>query len=187
MGIRTFFALDLDPPTLDGLVAVRAQLDVPGAKIKWVARDNLHVTLKFLGDIPEPQVAEVCALAAQAATRVEPFEFGIECVSVVPPRGKARMVWAGVADPTGRMAALHAELETALAGIGKQEARGFNPHITLARMKFIEDSDELRRRAAAYTEQRFGTIAADELVVYSSRLTPQGPIYTPIARASLGG
>jgi 2'-5' RNA ligase len=67
------------------------------------------------------------------------------------------------------------------------ESRPFKPHITLARIKFARDPDAIRESAAVYSEKHFGSQRAAELVVYSSTLTPNGPIYTPLARAPIGG
>ena len=187
MAVRTFLALDLDDDIRKGLVAAQRRIGEKDAKINWVARQNLHVTLKFLGDVEDAMLEEVCRLVAEAAGRIETFEFDVRGVIAVPPGGRIRMVWAGVDDPTGRTAALFAEIEKALAGLGfRHENRRFQPHITLARVKHARDPRALREAAAPLAEQDFGAQRAEHVTVYTSQLTPTGPVYTPAARPPLG-
>jgi 2'-5' RNA ligase len=189
MATRTFLALDIDECIRDRLVEARRRIDEPGSKIGWVAPRNLHLTLRFLGHVPDESIADVCARAAHAAANVEPFEFHVRGVITVPPRGnQLKMFWIGVQDPTGRLKELHGELEAALAELGlHQEDRAFNPHITLARIRYAKDPQALREAAGAYAAEDFGTQHAGELIVYGSDLRPDGPVYTPLARAPLGG
>jgi RNA 2',3'-cyclic 3'-phosphodiesterase len=187
MSQRTFLALDLEEATIDRLLAVQRKLDDPGAGIRWVDRDNLHLTLIFLGDVPDEGLSEVCELSAAAAGLVQPFEYGIRGVECVPPAGPLRMIWAGVEDPTGRLAELQDRLRTALTGLGlHEETRSFHPHITLARAKSGKSAAAVRQAAREDATTDFGVQFAQEVVVYGSRLTPEGPVYTPSARARLG-
>jgi 2'-5' RNA ligase len=130
---------------------------------------------------------EVCNLAAGATAGIEPFEFDMKNVILVPPAGPLRMVWAGIDDPTGGLAELHEALDDALCGLGlRQEERSFRPHITLARIKAMKNPEQFRATAKRYADMEFGTQNVEEVVVYNSQLTPEAPIYTPIARARLG-
>lgn len=187
MPTRTFLALDLDDAILDRLLAVRAKLDDGQSKISWIERANLHLTLSFLGDVPDDVLPLVCDTAAAVAGEVESFEMDIRGLTVTPPRGAPRMFWAEVADVTGTLARLQQTLSDGLLGLGlRQEDRAFHPHITLARIKFAHGPMELRRAAQACRNLEFGIQHVEELVAYSSELTREGPIYTPISRAKLG-
>ena len=189
MSIRTFLALDLDDTLLDGLEEVRTRLDDSQSKIRWVARQNIHLTMRFLGDVAEDVIPLVCERTAAVAEQIAPFDFELRGITCVPPRGgQVRMVWAGVADPVGQLAALHEALAEGLTDLDvKQETRGFKPHLTIARVKSVRDPGTFREMAAIYSETDFGIQHATELVAYSSQLAPQGPIYSAIARATLGG
>jgi 2'-5' RNA ligase len=188
MGLRTFLALDLDGAILDRLDEARTEIDDPRSKVRWVARENLHLTLRFLGEVSDEMIAGVCELAAGAAGQVGAFDFDVRGIACIPPRGQIRMIWAQIDDPTGEMAALHEILSAELSGLGlKEDARSFKPHVTIARVKFIRNPDGFREVAADHADTHFGTQHAEELVTYSSKLTPGGPIYTPMARARLGG
>jgi 2'-5' RNA ligase len=188
MTTRAFLALDLDKPIRDRLLAVRETIDQPGAKISWVAPENLHVTLNFLGDVTDKTLAEVCDRAADVAAGIAPFEFRLRGVRCIPLRsGPVRMLWVDVIYRTGQLKELHEGLDAAFDGLGlKQEERTFRPHITLARVKSAKDYVGLRKAVQPYAEEDFGAQDADELVVYGSQLTSEGPIYTPVARAKLG-
>lgn len=186
MGMRTFLALDLDEPIRRNLAEAQAALDVPGGKINWTAADKLHVTLNFLGDVADEKIHSVCEIAQAVAEGIEIFEFHVRAVKVVPPHGPVRMLWANVEDPSGRLVTLQNELALALAGLGlREEARLYRPHITMARVKFLKDANLLRTRARQYADFDFGAQHAEEVVAYTSQLTAEGSLYTPLCRASL--
>ena len=185
MSFRTFLALDLEAKTRRKLAASAADLSACGARIRTVAPDNLHVTLNFLGDVDDDQLAEICNVAADVAAGVKAFDFAIHGISCIPPHGSVRMIWAGVDDPSGRLVELQQGLTAALEELGfPPDRRGFNPHLTLARVK--GSAGELRAAAEAQRDEYFGSQHADEVVTYVSRLTPGGPIYTPAGRGPLG-
>lgn len=188
MALRTFIAVDIDEETRRRVAAVAARIETAPAKVNWVAAPQLHVTVKFLGDVDEAVIPVVCEAAAETARRIEPFDFEVRGLLAVPPRGRLRMFWAGVEDPTGRMGELAAGLEDALGELGfPRERRRFRPHITVARVRSVRDRERLRAAVAPWREEPFGTPRADALTVYSSELTPQGPVYAPLARPALGG
>ena len=187
MGMRTFFALDIDDDIRGRLTAAQRRVNDPASKIRFVDRPSLHVTLKFLGDVGDDVLADVCELAADVAAMIQPFEFDITGLQCVPPAGALRMLWAGVADPTGRMQELFAELDDAMGSLGfKQEHRAFRPHITMGRVKYCPNPDTIRKAASPLANEYFGSQHCSELVAYTSMLTPSGPVYTPMSTAPLG-
>ena len=188
MAARTFLALDIDSAARSRLAAVCRRLGLPGAKVRWVAPENLHVTLKFLGDVADEKLVEVCEAVLAAAGQIGPFDFEVRGVLCVPPAGRLRMFWAGVEDAAGRMQQLYQRLNAGLAGMDlHRDNRPFRPHITLGRLRFAESDSELRRQAEKLAEQKFGPQRAGQVVVYTSKLTPAGGVYTSVARAALGG
>lgn len=186
MPTRTFLALDLDEPIRRHLRRTQQELDAAGAVVRWTAADQLHVTLKFLGDVADADLPGVCEMARQVAGAVEAFDFEVTGVTSAPPAGHMRMVWVDITDPTGRMADLNDALEEAAAAMGfKRENRRFHPHLTLGRVKSAQRVPELRRAIAAVADTAYGSQGADELVVYASQLTDQGPVYAALARVAL--
>ncbi|MBI5723405.1 MAG: RNA 2',3'-cyclic phosphodiesterase [Planctomycetes bacterium] len=190
MAIRTFLALDLDEEIRRRLADLpdgpvfEPVLNPRDIKINWISRANLHVTLKFLGDVPDEKISEVCVIAGRVAAGLSGFEFDVCGVEAIPPdEGQIRMFWAGAADDSGALEQLHAKLDEALSGMGfKEENRRFRPHVTLARIKFARNAPAVRRAVASLAGLRFGLQAADQLTVYGSTLGEAGPVYTPLAQ-----
>ncbi|NLF30987.1 MAG: RNA 2',3'-cyclic phosphodiesterase [Planctomycetes bacterium] len=187
MATRTFLALDLDDVALDELAAVQEVLAAAGASVRWTGRENLHVTLKFLGDVDDSDLAGVCAVAAELAGTVEAFEFTLGRIVSVPPAGHMRMIWTEIGDPTGRMTALAEQYNDACAAMGyKNENRGFRPQLTLGRVKGGRNVAALRAAIAGLPAFDLDAQFADEVVVYASELSREGPIYTVLSRTPLG-
>ncbi|MDY7010084.1 MAG: RNA 2',3'-cyclic phosphodiesterase [Planctomycetota bacterium] len=188
MSVRTFLALPLDEEIVNRLVDVQQSLAPSGAPVRWVDAENLHLTIKFLGDVTDEQLPEVCRAAEDSARQVEPFEFSVARIISVPQAGAMRMVWVGVEELSGRLERLHELLEESYAEMGfKKENRSFRPHLTLGRVKGGRNVRELRQAVAGITETSFGLQPAEELIVFSSQLTPDGPVYSPMAKIKLGG
>ena len=188
MADRIFLAIDIDDGVRGRVGAAQDDLRSCGGKIRWVAPGNMHVTLCFLGDIADDLLAEVCEAARQVASRHQPFDFDVRGVVCIPPGGRLRMLWAGVDESGGEMTRLQADLADALAGLGlPKEERRFRPHLTLARVKFMKDSGGIRSAAAGQAQTDFGTVRAAQVTVYSSKLSAEGPTYTVLAAAALGG
>ena len=187
MSLRTFIALDLDEYILDGLCKAQGELADPADKVKWVERVNLHVTLKFLGDVAENRINDVCTLVREAAATVGAFDYDVRGLECTPSHGPLRMVWGNIDDPSGLMAVLHEQLDAALASMGfREEERQFRPHITVARIKRVQNVAVFRAAVRTYDDFEFGVAHGDEVVAYTSTLTDEGPIYTPLCRAQIG-
>lgn len=188
MADRIFLAIDIDDGVRGRVRAAQDDLKSCGGKIRWVAPQNMHVTLCFLGNVADELLAEVCEAARRVASEHRPFDFDVRGVVCVPPAGRLRMLWVGVDDAGGAMTRLQADLADALGELGlPKEERRFRPHLTLARVKFTKDAAGIRGAAAEKAETNFGTVRAAQVTVYSSEISPQGPTYTPVAAAGLGG
>ena len=182
MSARTFIALDLDDVIRSRLADAGRKLLAGAATIRRVDRANLHVTLQFLGDVSDEKLAEVCAAVAEVAERTTPFEFDVRGLLCIPPGGRARMIWGGVQDPAGGAVDLHDTLSAALEALGfAPEQRTFHPHVTVARIKHAPDPRGLRSAVAPWADRGFGMQHANRVTVYTSELTPAGPVYTPVA------
>jgi 2'-5' RNA ligase len=135
---RVFVAIELP-------VAVRRKLtehidrlrdSIPNARASWVRDENLHLTLKFLGDIPFTNVEKLSAAASIATTTASPFEVNVEGCGAFPPRGQPRVLWIGIDDPSGQLALLRTALEAECARAGfPRDERPFHPHLTIARIR----------------------------------------------------
>ena len=160
----------------------RLRDSVPDARASWIREENLHLTLKFLGDTPVTKV-EVLARATQcAASKVEPFDIVVGGCGAFPPRGQPRVLWIGIDDPSTELTELQQELEAECATAGfPREPRPFHPHLTIARIRKPHDSRQL---AVVHQEMGFDaeTVRAAELVVIRSELRNEGSRHTMISR-----
>jgi 2'-5' RNA ligase len=156
----------------------------PDAKASWSRAGNIHLTLKFLGDIPRASVQNLSGAAVQAVAGLEPFTIRLEQSGVFPPHGSPRVLWIGVNDFEGKLVKLQLRLEDEAERLGFQkEGRAFHPHITLARLRKPENA---RLLAAAHKATQFEAVefTAAELLVIRSELSSEGSKYTTISRHS---
>ena len=160
--MRAFFAIALPDPLCAELAA--AGRDIEGLRVQ--RQETIHLTVRFLGDIDDP---EAYADAATAVTRLAPFELEVRGLGAFPGGSRpARVVWAGIADGAAEVCALRQVLDEALAPHVEPERREYTPHITLGRFR------QPRRLAPLDADHVFAHVAVDRLTLYSSTLTPQG-------------
>lgn len=182
MPFRGFVAVEVG--ARPGAVRVLDALARSGADLKLVEPQNLHVTLKFLADVPDDAVRSIEA-AMRDATRGEvPFTARLRHVGQFPPKGAARVWWVGLegADALVRVAS---RLETSLAPLGfPREARAFTPHLTVARARTSAGAD--RARAAVDRTPVDDQVRIERVVLFRSDLGPGGPTYTPVVSVPLG-
>lgn len=186
--LRTFIAVELGKAIRDRAVALQDVLARTGAQVKWVERENLHVTLLFLGEVDEREVPEICRAVAETCAARTPFEMVVEAVGCFPNARRPRVIWVGVGQGTQELVALHDALEAPLLARGcyRREERRYTPHITLGRVKADRPSDHLAAALAKQAGWRGGSTQVEEVLVLSSELRPQGPVYTVLSRAPLG-
>ena len=186
--VRVFCAVELPSEVRQRAAehAARLRERFREARASWPRAENLHLTLKFLGEIDEGRVALLSSAAARAAEQSQPFELIIEGAGAFPPRGAPRVLWLGVEDESGGLARLQSRLEDECAAAGfPREERPFHPHLTLARVRAPQGA-----RALAQFHQEAGFAAAAfrvaELAVMLSELGPGGSRYTALSRHALG-
>jgi 2'-5' RNA ligase len=185
--IRTFVAIDPGKAVHDRLIALQETLARTGSEVKWVEPENLHVTLLFLGEVEDREVARVCQVIAAGAAKHTPFSLSVETVGCFPNPRRPRIVWVGVGEGTQPLVALHDELEIPLQDLGyRREERRYTPHITLGRVKSEGATDKLAAALAKRADWKGGETNVREVLVMSSELTSQGPVYTVLSRAKLG-
>jgi 2'-5' RNA ligase len=183
MSMRTFIAVEIAPEVRAILGRTLGVLKARFAGVRWSRAENIHVTLRFLGDVDDRAIPDVAAAAASAARRTAPFELELGGPAGFGGRSP-RVLLLEVGGETGALAGLQAALEDELdeRGFGR-EGRAFRPHLTLGR-RGRDDVPESWRDLAKPPPAAW---SVGELVVFSSTLEPQGPIYTPLARCPLGG
>jgi 2'-5' RNA ligase len=187
--VRTFIAVELS-----GTVIARAQeaiklLKGSGAEVGWVDRGQMHLTLKFLGNVPETETPDVCRVVAEAAAGVEPFEMVFRGLGAFPRISEPRTIWIGIDQGQSELAELHQAIEESLKkemGFGKENRR-FHPHLTLGRLR--KESDPARAELSRLIQENEtfdGDLTiVEEVVTFASTLGRQGPAHEPMGHASL--
>jgi 2'-5' RNA ligase len=183
--LRLFIAVDVPEAVKAGLADAVAPFRerIPGAR--WTRPSGWHVTLKVLGSTWPRLVDEVHEAVATVARAAGPFESQLTDVGAFPSARRARVIWAGLADPEARFARLVSDLDETLVEHFDPEKRAFTPHLTLARLTPPRDLGEFVPELPGMSvgSERF---AVDGLVLYRSHLSPKGATYEPLLAAPLG-
>jgi RNA 2',3'-cyclic 3'-phosphodiesterase len=188
--IRAFIAIDLSPEILQRLSEVidnyRAQLvNIP---IRWVSVTNIHLTLKFLGDVSLSSLNILTDIIHTEASSHHQFEISVGGSGAFPNNRQPRIIWVGVEAPQ-ELTAIQNGIETAAARLGyAREERAFSPHLTLGRVSRNVSSQEIKTITQVLEKTRVGFIGAtcvQNIFLYKSDLQPTGAVYTQIFATSL--
>lgn len=182
MTFRAFISVDVGP--VPGLVELAKELESMDAALNPVDPQNLHVTLKFLGDVPEGRTDDILETMRLAAQEVEPFTCRLQGVGAFPDEEFIKVVWAGFegAEPMTRVAE---ELEEGLAHIRKED-HDFTPHVTLARMTGGHGKARVQAFLDDHRHDELGTVEVPEIRLKQSDLRPEGPVYSTVEQVPLG-
>ncbi len=154
----------------------------PGVQASWSRDTNVHLTIKFLGNVPAHRVSSLTQAASVAVAGIRPFPVSLSQTGAFPKSGSPRVLWIGIDDPTRKLAQLQVQLEEECAREGfPKEERPFHPHLTIARLRKPPGAREL---AHAHEELGFDLVevGVSELVVIRSELSNKGSRYTVISR-----
>ncbi|RLI36655.1 RNA 2',3'-cyclic phosphodiesterase [Candidatus Bathyarchaeota archaeon] len=178
--IRSFIAFDIeDEIVLNNLTRVQDALLKTGADLKLVKPENVHVTLRFLGNITLTMV-DLIHREMEKVT-FEPFDIEIKGVGVFPNLRRINVIWAGIGRGADELRRIFNHLEPNLRRLGFQpDRKGFSPHLTIARVRTGRRRDELARCIQGLADFYFGVVRAEVLRLKRSTLTPKGPIYTTL-------
>lgn len=181
--VRCFVALELSEHVKSFVATVVSALKRVTNEARWVNPQGMHLTLKFLGDVPATTIPTVVRSLEKPLMIPGPIELGIGGLGCFPNMKRPRVLWIGVIDKQSRLQALVQEIGNAMLPLGfPQEKRSFKPHLTLARMK---PSRERSTGITLITESQnlAGPIfSVDHAVLFESILKPQGALYHPIKR-----
>ena len=186
--LRVFIALDLPKPIQDSIEQQTARLrqSLGNGLIRWVPANNMHLTLKFIGDIAASHVDFIKQMLTQTADSHQSFDLQISGIGSFPNSKRARVLWVGIHAPAG-LASLQKNIETGAARLGyEKEARPFSPHLTLGRVRQNASPDDLQKvRSVLEGTQigRIGTACVDSVHLYQSDLHPEGSVYTKLFSA----
>ena len=186
--IRTFVAIPLPEHVLSRLAGLARDLKKHPLRLKWSRIENIHLTLKFLGDILTEDVDPVCEAVSSACRQCDPFTLSVKGVGVFPNIRRPRVLWTGISGQTDRLTALQRSIDSGLGDLGyPEDDRRFTGHLTLGRFKGHQDPDALIDIMKAFADTGSDEFFTDSIGVYKSDLKPSGPIYTNLATIRLAG
>jgi len=189
--IRTFIAVETSPRVKARASNLIDKLRVAAAEINWVRPQQMHLTLKFLGDIADTETPDICRVVDEVAASFEPFEITCRGAGAFPNVRDPRTLWIGIEDGAEELQRLQAEIDNALKaklGYGKEQ-RGFHPHLTIGRVKreLPGGRGELTQLLEKHAHFDADLAIIDEVVTFASFLGRSGPTHDALGRSVLGG
>lgn len=187
--MRAFIAIELPQEIKDYFKNLQDKLKTCGADVKWVEPVNIHLTLKFLGEISEPQTKEIIKIMGNVSSAKPAFDITLGSLGAFPGITSPRVIWVGIDAGAQESKQIAQELEDRLCRLGiPKDEKGFSAHITIARTKsafnitaLIQD---LKNMAGIMPEEKLRFKAA-KISLIKSTLTPKGPLYEPLQDTSL--
>lgn len=178
--IRSFISFDIeDDEVLNKISGAQRKVIDTGADLKMIKPQNIHVTMRFLGNINRSMVDKV--FAKMKDVNFTPFKFKIQGLGAFPNLGYLRVIWAGITEGGDQMQDIFNQLEPDLQKLGfNPDRKGFSPHLTIARVKSGRNKTQLAEYVKEHENYEFGKVEANCLRLKKSTLTPKGPIYTTL-------
>lgn len=186
--VRLFVGAQISLPAIKSVAAaaetLRRAAYEEGYRVRWAAPASYHVTLKFLGATPEVAIGAIRDRLAPAFASVQPFEFSVARIGAFPSPDNARVIWAGIDDPSKGLARMVAILEAELAELGfARESRPFHPHVTLGRVTRV---DNVQKLLAPLSERMFRITHINRATLFESIMKSNGSEYRERESFSLG-
>ncbi len=180
---RGFIAVDITPT--DDILKFLNEIGNLNADIKTVESQNIHITLKFLGDTPEEKIDQIEQIIKDSVKGIGPFSIKLNGTGVFPNKNYIRVVWIGIKD-IEKLITIAKNIDEKIASLGfKKEKRGFSAHLTVGRVKTAKNKDVLLKKIEDYSDFDFGIQEVKSIKLKKSDLTPKGPIYTTMKEITL--
>ncbi|MEA3385709.1 MAG: RNA 2',3'-cyclic phosphodiesterase [Thermodesulfobacteriota bacterium] len=184
--VRTFLAIDLPSTQRKILEKHQGRWKSAKADVRWIYPSNIHLTLKFLGEIQESSKERVIVACKEVCCLHRGFSLFVNDTGIFPNLRRPRILWIGIGGETDLLCKLQNSIETALEEKGfPREDRAFTPHLTVGR---VRSHRKLSRLLEVFLKDKIAIepFIVKEVIVYKSQLTPRGPLYSPLARCPLG-
>ncbi len=184
--MRTFIAIEIPEETRQGLRDAQRVLRTDAVDAGWPKPEGIHLTLKFLGEVPEPRIPDITKALVSAAAGSRMFRLAVNGTGTFPNARNARVVWAGLGGEIECLNRLQASVEDAMERAGfDREARVFTPHLTLGRIKYIRSRDAWLRTLDQVKDLKLPAFDVSSFNLMKSELKRTGAEYTQIAKIEL--
>jgi 2'-5' RNA ligase len=187
MDLRCFIAVEMPGPLKTKIGELIDTLRQTGADVKWVKKENLHITLKFLGNIAESSVDDIKNSLTRKLSHYEPFCIRISGTGTFPPGRFPRVIWIGM-DEAEILNHIHKNVDEGMSGFGvKPDDRLFSPHLTVGRVRSNKRMNELLKKIDEMRSEEFGALEISGVSLMKSELKPAGPEYERLAEIKFVG
>lgn len=184
--IRAFLAVELPESLRQEVAAFQSQLKTARGDVKWVELDNLHLTLKFLGNIEESQLPSLKETLAAGVREIPPFAVHLEGIGAFPGTMNPRVIWVGASEGKESLIELAQAAERTCSDLGfTPEDRPFSAHLTIGRVRSRERLAPLIKKLQAAEFRGSVPAPVEKIVLFQSTLSPRGPTYTPLGEIPL--
>jgi 2'-5' RNA ligase len=184
--MRAFIAIELTEEIKDKLKNIQNELKGSGADVKWVEPENIHLTLKFLGDIDEKKIEDIKRILEKISEKHSRFSIELSGIGAFPKISDPRVIWIGVEKGKEELSKIFLELEEQLCRLGfKREERGFSAHITIGRLRSPLNRPRLIEEIKKIDSFSPLSLSVNRISLFKSTLTPKGPIYEIIYQVNL--
>jgi len=183
--MRTFIAIELSEEIKDSLAQVQSNLKYAGADVKWVEKNNIHLTLKFLGEIDEKKCEMVKLALDETAKSAKPFEISLKDIGAFPKIDYPRVIWVGLDKGAKESIELAVKTDETLSKIGfDKETRPFAAHLTIGRVRSAKNKEALKEKIDSYDPKHLQPHQLiNSITLFQSTLTPKGSVYTKLHEA----
>ncbi|GAB4541999.1 MAG: RNA 2',3'-cyclic phosphodiesterase [Thermodesulfovibrionia bacterium] len=183
--MRCFIAIDIDEGIKRSVSELQNELKGCNADLRWVKPENIHLTLKFLGDVEEKRIDKIKGKLIDACARYNAFTIEIKGMGLFPDKKRPRVLWVDVRD-NNSLLGIQRDIEDAMASIGfEKEDRGFSPHLTIARFRSLKGIEALYDKIQLHKDDSLGLMDVKTVSLMESKLKPSGPEYRRVAEVCL--
>jgi len=180
---RGFIAIDIDATS--GIIEFEKEIKKTDADVKLVEPQNIHITVKFLGDVDENLIDEIEQIMKDSVKEIKPFTIQLKGTGVFPNQNYIRVIWIGIKEAQV-IETISNSIDEKLSKLGfKKEKRGFSPHLTIGRVKTAKNKQRLLEIIENYVDVEFSRQEINSIKLKKSDLASKGPIYTTIREAAL--
>ena len=187
--IRAFLAIEPPEDVLQAVDLLQEKLkkEIKG-KISWTRSQSNHITLKFFGNIDKDDIKNICTVVEKQVALLPPLSLTIEKLGVFPDARRPRVLWLGATGDVEKLTALQIKMESDFEGIGfPRENRPFRTHLTLGRIKIPQEITGIIETLNKYSDFTAAEFSCKEIILFQSKLTKQGAIYTKLGKFNFSG
>lgn len=184
--MRVFLAIEIEDYIKDKIKSTQDIIyENNSAKIKYVETENIHLTLKFFGEINENKLEKIKNIISSKIENHKPYTLKIVNIGAFPNISRPRVIWTGIKDNDNSTINLIKELDEEFSKIGFEKEKRYTPHITIGRVKDIYNKENTRQTLEKIKKNYHGKMEVKKIALKSSKLTPSGPIYDTIKEYKL--